>query len=589
MIQPTPTGDDKLARRYSDFPTLVDALEYAAQGCRGLNFYSSKGVLKSALTFKELRDRAEDIGRRIVALGFKKGDRFALIAETSDDFAAFFLGCQYASVLPVPLPLPTSFGGREGFVDQLTGQMKSCHASAALTPEHMQELVQEATESFEDLIFIGTPTEFFEKASELGETRLPEQDDLAYLQYSSGSTRFPHGVSVTHRSLMANCHGMGLNGVHAQDGDRCCSWLPMYHDMGLVGMFLTPLTCQISADYLATEDFARRPLMWLTLMSRNKATVTYGPTFGYDICTRRAGSGALAALDLSSVRVAGIGGDMIRIDVMKRFSEKFKEVGFNPSAYMPSYGLAECTLAVSFMPPGAGIIVDKVDERVLSGELPAGQPSASSIYTHSTGIGENRKPIRYRDVVNCGVPLPNYEIEIRDEDETKLAEHNIGTVFVRGASVMRDYYGDPEATARVLSDDGWLDTGDMGYMHTGSLYIVGRAKDLIIVNGRNHWPQDIEWAVEQLPGMRSGDIAAISIPGDDNEEVPAVLVHCRMRDPEDRKIFAEDIKTQILKSAGIQCHIELIAPRSLPRTSSGKLSRAKARAQYMSGGLTILA
>lgn len=585
----TPTDDADLPRRYADFPTLVDAVEYAASGVRGMNFYSSRGDLKDALTYKEMRDRAVEIGRRLSGLGVEKGDRIALIADTSSDFICFFVGAQYVSVLPVPLPLPTSFGGRDGYVDQLARQLESCGASVVITPENMKDLTLEAAARF-DMKFAGTPEEFEAVATELADLRLPEPDDLSYLQYSSGSTRFPHGISVTHRSLMVNCRGMGFTGVQIQDGDRCVSWLPFYHDMGLVGMFLTSLTCQVSADYLSTEDFARRPLMWLSIMSRNKGTVTYSPTFGYDICARRIGPDALAQLDLSHCRVAGIGGDMVRPDVMAQFSETFAPAGFDARALMPSYGLAECTLAVSFMPAGRGIETDLVDEAKLSGKALGGQNSNSAgnsnVLGHKVPNGNGSDgDARFRAMVNCGVPLPDYELEIRAENGALQPDHEIGRVFVRGESVMQGYYNDEEATRQVLSPDGWLDTGDMGYMLDSSLFIVGRSKDLIIVNGKNHWPQDIEWAAEQLPGIRNGDIAAISVPGEDQEEVLAVLVHCRLREDMDRQEFAEQVKSCILDATGVNCRIELVPPRTLPRTSSGKLARAKARTNFLDGDL----
>ena len=595
MLEATPTLDADLPRRFADFPTLVDAVEYAARGVRGINFYSSRGELEEVVSYRELRDQAVDIGARLVGAGFEAGERIALIAQTSADFVRFFIGCQYASVLPVPLLLPTSFGGHEGYVRQLARQMDSCGATAIITPEIMKDLVLEAA-SDERFRFKGTPEEFFATATEKGELRLPQSDDLTYLQYSSGSTRFPHGIAVTHKSLMSNCNGMGYHGVKLVDDDRCVSWLPFYHDMGLVGTFLTSLTCQVTVDYLATEDFARRPMMWLSLMSRNKATIAYSPTFGFDICARRLGPEALAALDLSKWRVAGIGGDMIRPDVMERFAEAFAPAGFKPTTFVASYGLAECTLAVSFMPVDTGIQIDLMDERVLSGELSSQAAKYDSV-DGSYGVGPINGHIvaspnhadGCRSVVNCGRPLPDYDVEIRDTHQNILDDHEIGRLFLRGLSIMREYFGDPESTRQVLSEDGWLDTGDMGYMLDGYLYIVGRAKDLIIVNGRNHWPQDIEWAVEQLPGMRSGDIAAISLPGEDAEEVPVVLVQCRLRDPEARREFARQVRTQISTAVGISCRIELVAPRTLPRTSSGKLSRARARAEFISGGLTALA
>ncbi|GHF25263.1 acyl-CoA synthetase [Kordiimonas sediminis] len=576
MTSVTPTLDSTLPRRYSDFDTLVDALEYAARGIRGANFYNARGDLVESLTWKEVRERAVVIGRKLVATGFKRGDRIALIAETSANFICFFLGCQYASVLPVPLPLPTSFGGKDGYVSQLRGQMESCDASALLAPAFMQEMSEQAADGLK-LKFIGDTAAFLAQDGD-AEPNLPAADDLAYLQYSSGSTRFPHGVAVTHRSLMSNTHGMGYHGVRLLDDDRCISWLPFYHDMGLVGTFLTTLTCQVSVDFIPTEEFARRPLSWLRVMSANKGTISYSPTFGYDICTRRAAmrASAMEGLDLSSWRVAGIGGDMIRPDVLREFYESFGQIGFSEQAFLPSYGLAECTLGVSFGKVGQGIEIDLVEESLLVGDRHVLVSNADN---------DDRK----REVVNCGRPLPEYDIEVRDEDENVLTEGSVGKVFVRGTSVMREYYGDPETTRSVLSDDGWLDTGDMGYMKNGDLYIVGRAKDMIIVNGRNHWPQDIEWAAEQMDGIKNGDIAAISVPGENAEEVPMILAQCRIGEAADRAKFVDELKKHVQGATGVNCLIELVPPRSLPRTSSGKLSRTKARNQYLSGMLRAIA
>lgn len=598
-IAPTPT-QDSLPRRLGDFPTLVDALDYAAQGERGVNFYSARGELGTILTYKDLRDRARQIGRKLRGMGFAAGDRVALIAATEADFVSFFMGCQYASVLPVPLPLPTSFGGRDGYVSQLRLQMQSCRARGMVGPDSMEEFNQQAADGLE-LVFCGTFREFDALEGEDGVLGHPSSDDLAYLQYSSGSTRFPHGIAITHKALMANCRGQGRDGVQLVADDRCVSWLPFYHDMGLVGTLLTPIANQVSVDFLATEDFARRPMQWLSLMSRNRGTITYSPTFGYDICARRVGAQAMKSLDLSSWRVAGIGGDMIRPDVMRRFAETFRGAGFKQTSFVPSYGLAECTLAVSFAVLGRGMEIDLVDERVLSGDLPqdaddhvhvAVNGKAHSAATSGLPLQHDtstvKDGVRYREIVCCGVPLPEYELHVRDEDGKKVDDRVIGRIYVRGDSVMTGYFDDAETTASVLSDDGWLDTGDMGYMRDGGLYVIGRAKDMIIVNGRNHWPQDIEWAAEQLPGVRSGDIAAVSLPGQAREEVATVLVQCRLRTEDERRELVEQIKKQIQSVAGINCRVELVPPRALPRTSSGKLSRSKARQKFLSGAITAL-
>ena len=563
-FSPTPTSDD-LPRRFSDFGTLGEALDYAARGSRGLNFHDPRGALARAYAYSEMRDDAIAMARRMVDYGLKPGDRVALAAETGPEFAALFFGCIYAGVWPVPLPLPTSFGGRDSYVDQLAVQMKSADPALLL---HPAELGSMASDAAHHAGTIAMNWESFAKRA-APETDLPSArpNDIAYLQYSSGSTRFPHGVAVTHHALLnnlsAHSHGMEL-----QPDDRCISWLPWYHDMGLVGCFLSPVANQVSTDYLKTEDFARRPLAWLDLISRNTGTsISYSPTFGYDICARRISSQSHPAdrFDLSRWRVAGNGADMIRPDVMQSFVDAFGEAGFKASAFLPSYGLAEATLAVSIMPPGEGILVELVEETELSGT------------DHQPG-----KPERFRAIVNCGKPVKDMAVEIRGEDGSILAERNIGKVWASGPSIMEGYFRDNVATAACMKD-GWLDTGDMGYMSDGYIYIVGRAKDMIIINGKNHWPQDIEWAVEQLPGFKSGDIAAFAVTTPGGEEAPAVLVQCRTTDDHERAKLRDTIRDKVRSITGMNCVVELVPPRTLPRTSSGKLSRAKARNQYLSG------
>jgi fatty-acyl-CoA synthase len=562
----TPTADVQ-ERRIADFATLGEALNYAAQGVRGLNFHDARGTLIRAYTYAELRSDALANARRFIALGLAPGDRLALIAETGSDFAAAFFGAIYAGIWPVPLPLPTSFGGREAYVDQLKVQLASCDPAFFLYPPELADFAGDAAAQ------LGVAARDWETLAEVvaAEGELPHAgtDQIAYLQYSSGSTRFPHGVAVTHRALLDNLRAHGL-GLQVQATDRVVSWLPWYHDMGLVGCFLSPIANQLSVDYLKTEDFARRPLAWLDLITRNPGTtLSYSPTFGYDICSRRTSSQTRAAdrFDLSRWRIAGNGADMIRPDVMQAFVDAFAEAGFQASSFCPSYGLAEATLAVSLMPPGEGIRLELVEESKLSG---VGTPS-------------QERPRRYRAIVNCGKPVDGMDIEIRGEDGSVLPDRSIGRVLVRGASLMVGYFRDPEATAACLSEDGWLDTGDMGYLSAGYIFIVGRAKDMIIINGRNHWPQDIEWAVEQLPGFKSGDIAAFAITGPSGEETPAVLVHCRISDPHERGRLRDDIRERVRAITGISPVVELIPPRTLPRTSSGKLSRTKARNLYLSG------
>ncbi|HST37531.1 MAG TPA: fatty acyl-AMP ligase [Allosphingosinicella sp.] len=565
---PTPTDDD-LPRRSADFATMPEALDYAARSRKGFNFHNHRAELVRVYPYAELRADALANAHRLIARGVKRGDRIALVAETAPEFVALFFGALYAGAWPVPLPLPTSFGGRESYVDQLAVQLKSSDPSFLFFPTELAAMAGEAAAS---VGVEGVDWSEFE-ASDYREGALPEPhtDEIAYLQYSSGSTRFPHGVAVTHQALLANlaahAHSMNIG-----DGDRGVSWLPFYHDMGLVGCMLSMIANQMSADYLKTEDFARRPLAWLTLISRADGNaMSYSPTFGFDICARRVSSQMNVAerFDLSRWRVAGNGADMIRPDVMQAFVDAFAPAGFDAKCFLPSYGLAEATLAVTVMPPGEGIVVELVEETLLAGG----------------GENERDRPQRYRSVVNCGKAVRGMEVAIRTDDGAPLSEREIGKIFCRGSSIMAGYFRDEEATAACLSPDGWLDTGDMGYLSDGYLYVVGRAKDMIIINGKNHWPQDIEWAVEQLPGFKAGDIAAFSITTPGGEETPAVLVQCRTSDDCERGRLRDTIRERVRAITGMNCVIELVPPRSLPRTSSGKLSRAKARNLYLSGGI----
>lgn len=563
-LSPTPT-QDSLPRRFSDFSTLGEALDYAAQGQRGLNFHDMRGQLARSYPYSELRSDALDMAYRLISHGVGPEDRIALIAETGPDFAALFFGCIYAGAWPVPLPLPTSFGGKESYIDQISVQLQSCDPKILFFPAELAATAGQAAvqnnvegldwESFADRIALRTD--------------LPQAktDAVCYLQYSSGSTRFPHGVAVTHRALLNNLSAHS-HGMEVQDSDRCVSWLPWYHDMGLVGCFLSVVANQVSTDYMKTEDFARRPLAWLDIISRADGTViSYSPTFGYDICARRISSQSHVSdrFKFDHWRLAGNGADMIRPDVMQAFVDAFGDAGFKASTFLPSYGLAEATLAVSIMPPGEGINVELVEESELTGMA-----------------GTADRPTRYRAIVNCGKAVKDMKIEVREDDGTVLPDRIIGKVWCTGPSLMLGYFRDEDST-KACMQNGWLDTGDMGYLSDGYIFIVGRAKDMIIINGKNHWPQDIEWAVEQLPGFKAGDIAAFSITTVGGEEAPAVLVQCRTSDEAERAKLREQIKDKVRSVTGMNCVVELVPPRTLPRTSSGKLSRAKARNLYLSG------
>jgi fatty-acyl-CoA synthase len=566
--RPTPTRNLYRRQRLEGFDSLVQALDYAAGGETGYNFYSGRGELIEALPYSELRRRAEEAARRLASLGLRRGDRVALLAETTPEFLTLFFGCQYAGLIPVPLPLPTGLGARQGYVQQLRRQIGGAGARAAFGSAEMTGYLDAAVDGLR-LVRVGTP----EGLSALPESMRPLQplgaDDLSYLQYSSGSTRFPLGVSVPMRALMSNARHNAVSGLKVGPDDRSVSWLPLYHDMGLVGFIVSPLMAQCSADLLPSQDFARRPLVWLDLIARNRATISYSPSFGYEICVRRAERVSDLSLDLSSWRAAGIGGDMIRPDVLQRFAQTFAPHGFRGSAFLASYGLAENTLAVSFAPLGRGIETDSVSRRRLAEENVAEPTEEQAEDARAFAI--------------CGKPLPDHALEVRDESGQVLPDRRVGRIFIKGPSLMAGYFNQPEATRQVITEDGWLDTGDMGYTVAGSVVLTGRSKDLIIVNGRNIWPQDIEWAVEQIAGLRSGDVAAFSIDETGEGEGVVVLVQCRTADRNEVETLTREVKGVVSRTAAVDCQVVPVPPRSLPQTSSGKLSRSKAKQNFLDG------
>jgi len=565
-LKATPTTSPALATRRSDFDTICEALDYAARGDTGFNFYSAKGDLAQVLTYRELRERAREFGQGLVRLGLAKGDRVLLIADTDPDFMVAFCGCQYAGVLPVPVALPMTLGGRAAYVEQLRHQLTGCGAVAAMAPDGFLTFLNEAAEGL-GLKLVGGPKEFAALPRDGADLRPFGKGDQSYLQFSSGSTRFPKGIDIPQRAIMANANAITLDGLDINRGDRCTSWLPLYHDMGLVGFMLVPLTTQMSIDYIATRDFARRSLTWLKLISEYGGTLSYSPSFGYELCTRRLREGSEVKLDLKSWRGAGIGGDMVQHPILQKFAEAFGPHGFSPNAFVPSYGMAETTLAMSFAPLNQRYVVDEIDRDALAHRNLA-VPGASGPKT--------------RAFVACGHALQGHAFQVRDDSGRVLPERSVGHIFFRGPSVMGGYYQQPEMTAEVLSADGWLQTGDLGYLLDGQIVITGRAKDLIILNGRNIWPQDLEWSAEELPDLRRGDVAAFSVDENDGEAV-VILVQCRIGEPTQREKLRREVYALLQRAHGVEARVTLVPPKALPQTSSGKLSRSKAKANYLSG------
>lgn len=551
---------------------LAAALDRAATGRRGMGFHDTRGELDVRLTYSEIRRRARALAGCLLGLGLERGDAVGIVATVQADFVCAFFACQYAGLVAVPLPLLTGMGAARGYEQQLARLFATSHLRCALGPAAFLDHLREASHGL-PVQTISTVADLAEKPSALAALQPLGANDVSHIQFSSGSTAFPKGIQISQRALMANLGGIIRDGVGITAEDRVVSWLPFYHDMGLIGNMLTPPVAGIDADFLPTDGFVRRPLVWLELLSHYRLTLSFSPTFGYDLAARRAASRpelhAGRNLDLSSWRVAGLGGDMIQKPVLDRFAQVFASAGFDPNAFLPSYGLAELTLGTTFSPRGHGIVCDRVEQSSI--EVPGSEVPAVPETTPNS-----------RCVISCGRVLPGHELEIRDEHNRPLPDRFIGAVFVRGPSLMDGYFQDEALTRETFSRDGWLDTGDMGYLSKDSLFITGRRKDMIIINARNIWPQDIEWIAEQsVPNVRTRDTAAFLHRDEHGDEHVVLLVESRLRDPEELRSLRKDAHAAVLRHLGVDCHVEVVPPKTLTFTTSGKLMRANARQRWL--------
>ncbi len=566
QIKPTPTLNT-LVQQLAGFDSLTSALEYAAKGVTGYNFYDARGNLRSVLPYSVLRENARDLARRFMNFDLPRGSRVAIIADTSPEFVELFFACRYAGLVPFAMPIPVNLGSRKIYVQQLKGMLESSEASIALSNLDYIEFLNEASKETISLKWSGTPGDLKQLPVRDVDLEYNHADETAYLQFTSGSTRSPRGVVITERALMCNLQGIVRNGLEITPQDRSASWLPFYHDMGLVGLVLAPMVTQISVDYLATRDFAIRPLQWLRLISRNRCTVAFSQPFGLKLCSMRVRESDLKELDLSCWRAAGIGAEMIRPETLRAFAEKFATAGFSESAFLPCYGLAESTLAVTFSRIGEGCKSIQIDSKTLIDKKMAVRLQA-----------DGRKQSEF---VNCGQPLPGHTVKIISDDGQQLPELMVGSVLVQGDSVMLGYFNNPEETNKALKSGNWLDTGDIGFLFNGDLYVTGRRTDVIIVNGRNIRAQDIEELAEQQPEVRSREASAFGVTDEEGSTTIVLVIECRLTSVVERQTLITRLQQLVYMAFGVNCIVELVPPHTLPRTSSGKLSRFAAKQGYI--------
>jgi len=568
-LHPTATLRGKPIR-HSDFQTLCEGLDYAATCDTGLNFFNGKGVLMTALPYAELRERAIETAKRLVEFA-PKDARIGIAAVTSPEFAVLFFACQYAGLVPAPLPLPVTLGGRGSYERQLQRMADTGDFHALLAPASMEAIMSSALNDLNVPVLTFDDVEKLPKGDSLREH---DENGLCYIQYSSGSSSAPKGILGTQSSVTANCLGITRDGLIMVEDDRATSWLPMYHDMGLIGFMVAPMMSQLTVDYIDPSDFTRRPMTWLQLISDHKGTLSYSPTFGYELCVRR--WRADRELDLSSWRAAGIGGDMVRPEPLTDFAKTFKNMGFAETAFTPSYGLAETTLAATFSPRGQGLKKHTID---------MGRYERTSEAVEATELTPAEQK---RTFVACGPVLPEHEIEIRDFDGNVRGEKMVGQIFLRGPSVSPGYFRNQQATEASFSKEGWLNTGDLGYWLDNQLVVTGRFKDLILWHGRNIWPQDIEWAAQAAAPHRCGRACAFASGGAGDEKQIMLLLECRTRDAELLDEIYNAVTAAIRLEVGVPVKLMLVPRSTMVVTSSGKLSRSRVKDKFETGQIIDL-
>ena len=524
--------------------TIVELVASAARSPHGLTFVDAREE-ESDLPFAELSARAARAAAGIAALGIEPGDRVALVLPTGVDFMEAFFGAILAGAVPVPLYPPVRLGRLDEFHLRTARMIEVSGARLVLSDRRIGRLLGQSVARARPALGCRAVAEL-PRAGELSTRARP--GDLTVVQFSSGTTVDPKPVALTHANVLSNVAAIDSY-VPPGDGQSGVSWLPLYHDMGLIGCLLLALYHPGPLALLPPEAFLARPALWLRAISRRRATLTVAPNFAFGLCLKRVRDEDLTGCDLSSLRLVLDGAEPIAPAVLRRFAERFGKFGFDARTLLPVYGLSEAALAVTFAAPGSGL--------------------------RTAAVGGSTT-----EVAAVGAPVPGVEVRVVGSDAAEVNDATVGRIEVRGPSVMAGYLEDPTATARVVKD-GWLDTGDLGAVVGGELYVCGREKEIVILRGANHAPQEFEDALSGLRGAREGcAVAAGFVPeGADGEEL---LLLVEQTGPLD----ADSVRARVLERTGVRPHtVALLAPGTLPRTSSGKLRRGEALWQWRSGTL----
>ena len=552
--------------------TLVDLLDWhvAQHGERVHITLVEESEHSEDVSYRQLQAEAQTLAAGLLAHDAHAGDKIAIMLPTGRAFFAAFYGALYAGCVPVPLYPPARPSQIEDHMRRIAGIVANAEAALLVTDTRAKPLGHLLRAQCPTLRQVATP-------SDLGtpvEATLPlppRADDIAFLQYTSGSTGNPKGVVLTHANLLANLNAMArASGVTAED--VFVSWLPLYHDMGLIGACMGSLYVGFRLVLMSPLAFLARPGRWLWAIHHHRASVSAAPNFAYELCVNKLDDRDLEGLDLSQWRLAYNGAEPVSPETIERFTTRFAQYGFRASAMTPVYGLAESSVGLAFPPLGRGPQIDRVDRALLS---------RSGIARSAAADDANAQRI-----VSCGLPLPDHAIRIVGPGGEALPERTQGRVQFQGPSATRGYFRNPEADQRLF-DGAWLNTGDLGYLASGELYLTGREKDVIIRGGRNLYPQELEEAVSRLPGVRRGGVAVF--PATDPQsgtERLVVLAEIRDDTADNRERILSAINRLAVDLIGLPADdIVLAPPRTVLKTSSGKVRRAACRERYEHGKL----
>jgi fatty-acyl-CoA synthase len=545
--------------------TLPEALAQAARSSCGYRFVGPAG--ETLRPYAEIEQRAMEVAAALAEAGLRNGDCVAIVLPEAEDFLTVLFGASIAGVLPASLYSPATAGDMPRYFELTSGVLRRCAARAVITTATLApgfEAIREVCPVLEFVLTRDTLT-----ATPAVPAKSPALGDVALIQFTSGSTSTPKGVVLTHANLCANIDAInGPAGMATTGEDSAVSWLPLNHDMGLVGMALCALYTARPAVFLPPSLFVRRPVEWLRAIARHRATVSFAPNFAYDLCVRRVKDQDLESLDLSCWRVAGCGAEPIHPPTLEAFARKMARAGFRDTSFLPSYGLAEHVVAATFPKRGRLPRVQQVSADALADERvarPSDDPNGSMA------------------LVSCGSALPGHQLRIIDERGRPLPEGQVGQIILAGPSVMSGYYRDDALTSETIRD-GWLHTGDLGYMADGELFVCGREKDVLIVNGRKYHPQDLEWAIDDLAGVRRGRVVAFGTSQDGRPDRVVLVVEPSGTVGSGE--LTESIRRRISDLFGLYVDdVALVPSGTVGRTTSGKVQRSLTKLRYERGDL----